>query len=108
MTYEELSRWFRRFKYDPLFRDEKGRRTVPVACLCEFAGISRGNLYHMLRGEIPCSPNMHDRLAQAIRAVEAGLRWRRVGLTWQITDPQFERLPRYDATRRHERHQVAA
>jgi len=95
LTHDEVVRWFRRFKHDPAFRNERGARTVPIANLAEWAGIPRANLYEILRGKLGISRNYHDRLVAAIDAVKAGLRWQRKGGRWQVTDPSFERLPRH-------------
>lgn len=96
MTHDELIRWFRRFKHDPMFRDGDGSHTVPVANLAEWAGIPRANLYAMLNGSLGISKNYHDRMVAAIQAVQQGLRWRRVNRRWVVTDPKFEQLPRHE------------
>ena len=96
MTHEEIIRWFRRFKYDPIYRHPNGSHSVPLANLAEWAGIPRANLYNMLNGSLGISKNYHDRMVAAIEAVQLGLRWKRRKARWEINDPKFERLPRHD------------
>jgi hypothetical protein len=95
MTKEEIIRWFRRFRYDPEFHG-----TVPVSRLCKYAGVPRDNLYRILRGDLNLTENVNRRLEAAIRAVEAGLRWRKNGRHWEMVNPEkFQALPRYERTK---------
>jgi hypothetical protein len=92
VTLDEITRWFRRFRYDPEYRG-----TVPITRLCEYAGIPRANLYQILRGEYGMTNNTRQRLEAAIQAVESGLRWRKRGRHWEMSDPKrFQALPRYE------------
>lgn len=93
LTIEELNRWFRRFLYDPEFRDSAGSRTVPIAPLLRYAGTARQNVWAMFRGEFPLTPNYRRRLSAAIYDVQRGLRFRRVNRVYQIVGP-FQDLPR--------------
>ncbi len=77
LTLDEIIRWFRRFRYDPEFKDENGHYTVRLATLCRFAGVCRQNVYLLLRKELALTPNYRNRLTYAIRCVEAGLRFER-------------------------------
>jgi hypothetical protein len=95
MTHEEIIRWFRRFKHDPEFRDSEGSRTVPITRLCEFAGVSRQNVYTIMRKEIALTENYRNRLAYAIECVQAGLRWQRRNKVYRIIG-DFPALPRYE------------
>lgn len=94
MTHDEIVRWFRRFRYDPEFRGPNG--SVPITCLAEFAGLSRIRVYQILLRDRRLTPYYEQRMRAAIEAVQAGLRWRRRGRRWEINDPKFERLPRYE------------
>lgn len=74
-----------------------GSRTVPIRCLCRFAGVPIPSVYAILRGELTPSKNQTARLEQAIRAVQDGMRWRRVGERYEITNPEkFMMLPRFE------------
>lgn len=77
MNLDDLSAWINKFRHDRSFRNERGRRTVPIAKLCEFAGVNRPHLYCILNGKVPLTKNVSMRMAHAINAVEAGLRWER-------------------------------
>jgi hypothetical protein len=97
MTLEEITRWFRLFRHSPEYRDERGKHTVPVKCLLDFAGIDRNNFYHILRRDAPLTANYHRRLSYAIEQVQKGLRFRRVGRVWHITGSGlFAKLPGRD------------
>jgi hypothetical protein len=78
LTPDEIKRWFRRFTYDQEFRDENGSRTVPMRTLCRFAGISRQDVYQIMRGEIGLTVNSDNRITYAIECVQKGLRFRRI------------------------------
>lgn len=93
LTLEELNRWFRRFLHDPEFRDSIGTRTVPITCVCKYAGVARQNLYAVLRGEQPLTANYRRRLSLAIADIQSGLRFRRVKRKYEVVGP-FRRLPR--------------
>jgi hypothetical protein len=101
LTHDEIIRWFRRFKHDPEFRDSEGSRTVLISPLCEFAGVSRQNVYLILRKEIGLTENYRNRLAYAIECVQAGLRWQRRDKTYRIIG-DFPVLPRYESRRKQE------
>ena len=95
MTHEEIIRWFRRFKYDPEFRDENGSLTVRMVPLCEFAGVTRQIVYRLLQRKIPLTENYRNRLTYAIECVQAGLRWKRTKKVYHIVG-DFPVLPRYE------------
>jgi hypothetical protein len=103
MTHEEIIRWFRRFKYDPEFRDEHGSLTVRMVPLCEFAGVARQNVYLILRKEMALTENYRNRLTYAIECVQAGLRWRRTKKVYHMEGGDFARFPRFE-TRRKDQH----
>lgn len=102
VTIEEIARWFRRFQHDPEFLNENGSRSVPIVCLCKFAGVAPQNVYMLLRGEIHLTDNYNNRLTYAIKCVEQGLRFTRVRKVYQVTaapgatQQAFEQLPRYE------------
>lgn len=102
VSIEEIVRWFRRFQHDPEFLDDNGSRSVPIVCLCKFAGVAPQNVYLLMRGEVHLTENYNNRLTYAIKCVEAGLRFTRVRKVYQVTtapgaSPKaFEQLPRYE------------
>lgn len=101
MTRNELIRWYRKFKYDPKYRDANGSRTVPFRVLCDWAGVARQQIYLVIHGRAPLSENCDVRMTAAIEAVKKGMRWRRENQVWKLLDPKFERLPRYQNPRDH-------
>jgi hypothetical protein len=99
LTVAEIETWMRRLRYDPEFRQPDNY--VPILHLCEWAGVPRQSLYRILRSELGLTRNHRSRLTVAIRAVQAGLRWRRVFHGFEIIDPErWQRLPRYERPRR--------
>ena len=101
LTLEEIRAWIRRFARDPEFRNPKSG--VPILRLCAFAGVPAPNLYSALAGDLRLTANHRARLSIAIRAVEAGLRWRRQRQRWVLVEPdKWEPLPRYQRPRRAE------
>lgn len=94
LTHDEIIKWFRRFRSDPMFRDENGSRTVPIRNLCDFAGIRRQNVYLICNKEIRLTENYRRRLSYAIECVEQGLRWQRRRKVYTIVG-KFEKMPRY-------------
>ena len=99
LTVAEIETWMRKLRYDPEFRQPGNH--VPILHLCDWAGVPRQSLYRILRGEIGLTKNHRSRLTVAIRAVQAGLRWRRVEHGFKIVDPgRWQRLPRYERPRR--------
>ena len=48
LTQEAIIRELRRFQDDPFYRDERNVKTVPMACFCDFAGVSRRSVYLFL------------------------------------------------------------
>jgi hypothetical protein len=100
LTLDEIRTWMRRIRYDPEFR--RRDNYVPILRLCDWSGVPRSSLYRLLQGEIGLTRNHRARLTVAIRAVEAGLRWRRgQDNNFLIIDPErWHRLPRYERPRR--------
>lgn len=102
MTQAEIARWFRRFQHDPEFLDENGSRSVPIACLCRFAGVAPQNVYMLIRGEMHLTENYNNRLTYAIDCVQAGLRFSRKRKVYEVTAAPgasrqaFEQLARYE------------
>jgi hypothetical protein len=106
LTLEEIKHWIRKFRYDQDYGCGR-RRTrqvpiVPLKPLCEFAGVPYSNVYAVLRGELGLTANQRRRLSAAIRAVWAGLRWKRLNDgTLVLDDPgRWERLPKYERQRK--------
>jgi hypothetical protein len=103
VTHEEIVRWFKRFQHDPEFRDENGSRSIPIVCLCDFAGVAAQHVYMLMRGEMRLTENYNNRLTYAIECVQAGLRFTRKRKVYQVTAApgtrrrDFERLPRYES-----------
>jgi hypothetical protein len=97
MTHDEIIRWFRRFKFDDEFRTERNTRTVPFACICDFAGIARQNLYRILNKKIPLSESYHNRIVYAIRCVEKGMRFARIDRCYEPVGGDFKCLAPYQA-----------
>lgn len=95
LSLTEIRRWYLRFRNDHAFRDEHGSYTVPISAFCDYAGVSRQNLYAMLRGDQRLSNGAATRLSQAIRDVIRGLRFARVNRRYQIIGP-FSPLPKWD------------
>lgn len=101
LSDDELLRWLRKFQYDNEFRDQFGSRTVPMTCFCDFAGVGRASVYRFMRGDRALSVWFKQRLSEAILAVQAGLRWRRLGdHSYAMNDPEQENFPRYERARR--------
>ena len=100
LTLDQIATWIRKFRFDPEFR--RADRCVPVVRLCDWAGVSRPALYRILRGELGLSRNYQERLTVAIRAVEQGLRWRRLeDNSFEVIDEdRWTRLPRFERPRK--------
>jgi hypothetical protein len=78
---------------------------VPFRALCDWAGVARQQMYMVISGRAPLSPNCARRMGAAIDAVKAGMRWQRINQVWTLVDPSFERLPRFENPReRNDRH----
>ena len=93
LTLAEIKHWFARFVHDPEFRDNIGTRTVPISCVCKYAGTARQNVYAMFHGHQPLTQNYRQRLSYAIFDVQRGLRFRRIKRKYEIVGP-FRHLPR--------------
>jgi hypothetical protein len=91
LTHEEIVRWFRRFRYDPEFRNENGAKTVPIRMVCELANVPFQHVYAILRGDMRPSKSKLERLEKAILAVERGLRWSRHGSQgpYEVNDERY-------------------
>lgn len=96
-TEDEAITWLNKFRYAREFRDERGHPQVPIACFCDFAGVSRLTVYRFMRGD-QISARYRQRLLVAIEAVRAGLRWKRqADHSYVVTDPaRFSAFPRYE------------
>lgn len=100
MTHDEIIRWFRRFKYDAEFRDENGSLMIRMVPLCEFVGLERSNVYHILARRKSLSEGYRNRLEYAIQCVQNGLRWRRKNCKYEIVGGgTWQSLPRYEYSR---------
>lgn len=114
MTHEEIVRWFKRFQHDPEFRDENGSRSVPIVCLCKFAGVSAQHIYMLMRGEQALTENYNNRLTYAIECVQAGLRFIRKRKVYRVTNAPgtsrraFEQLPRYEPAKERPKRRLEA
>lgn len=100
LTLEQIETWIRKFRFDAEFR--KAHSCVPIRCLCDWAGVSRPALYRILRGDLGMTKNYRARLTVAIRAVEQGLRWKRLpnNTFCVIDEARWNRLPRYERPRK--------
>jgi hypothetical protein len=104
MTVDEIRRWFRRFKYDPEFRENRdlhGTRQVPYRRFCEFVGITYKDLHNLLADKMESSPRTIQCITYGIKCVEEGLRWRRYGRKTFVGGSKYEvvgkfkQLPRF-------------